>query len=36
MAMIVQGVKAFIERLLALGAEIPLATIRGFSMFMGA
>ena len=32
--MIVQGVKPFIERLLALRAEIPLATVRGFTMFM--
>ena len=33
-AMIIQGVKPFVERLLALGAEIPLAPMRGFTMFM--
>ena len=35
MAIIVQGIKSFIERLLALGAKIPLATVWGFAMFMG-
>jgi transposase len=35
MAIIVQGIKSFIERLLALGAEIPLATVRCFAVFMG-
>lgn len=34
--MVVQGLKPFIERLLALGAEIPLATVRGFAVFMCA
>lgn len=36
MAMIIQGVKPFIKGLLALGAEIPLAAIGGFTMFMSA
>ncbi len=34
--MVIQGVKPFIERLLALRAEIALAAIRSFTMFMGA
>ena len=34
-AMVIQGVKPFIERLLALRAEIALAAIRSFTMFMG-
>ncbi|PZV12327.1 MAG: hypothetical protein DCF22_12685 [Leptolyngbya sp.] len=35
MAIIVQGIKSFIERLLSLGAKIPLATVRRFAMVMG-
>ena len=34
MTMVVQGIKPFIEDLLALGTEIPLATIWSFAMFM--
>jgi hypothetical protein len=34
--MVVQRVKSLVERLLALGAEIALASIWGFTMFMGA
>jgi hypothetical protein len=34
--MIVQGIKPFVERLLALEAEIPLTTIWSFAMFMSA
>ena len=34
--MVVQGVKPFIERLLAQRTEVPLATVRGFAMFMSA
>lgn len=34
--MIIQGIKPFIERLLALRTKIPLAPVRGFAMFMGA
>jgi hypothetical protein len=35
-AMIIQGVKSLVERLLAVGAEIPLAPIGGFTMLMRA
>jgi len=34
--MVVQGVKAFIERLLALRTEISLAAVRSFAMLMYA
>ncbi len=34
--MVIQGVKPFVERLLALCAEIPLATVRGFTVFVRA
>ena len=36
LTMVVQGVKPFIERLLAQRTEVPLATVRGFAMFMSA
>ncbi len=35
-AMVIQGVEPLVERLLALRAEIPLATVRSFTMFMSA
>lgn len=34
--MVVQRVKSLVERLLAPGAEIALASIRGYTMFIGA
>ena len=34
--MVVQGIKPFVERLLALGTEISLATVRSFAVFMRA
>jgi hypothetical protein len=35
-AMVIQGVKPFTERLLALRTVIPLATIESFTMFVRA
>ena len=34
--MVVQAIKPFVERLLALGTEISLATVRSFAVFMRA